>query len=71
MDLGDGYHLLVAGLAQSDVTVGQWLLAGEPIGSMTRTTDGKRPELYLELRRNGSPVDPLPWMAPSKGKSSG
>lgn len=71
MDLGDGYHLLIAGLAQSDVTVGQWLLAGEPIGSMTRTTDGKRPELYLELRRNGSPVDPLPWMAPSKGKSSG
>ena len=71
MDLGDGYHLLIAGLAQSDVTVGQWLLAGEPIGSMTRTTDGTRPELYLELRRNGSPVDPLPWMAPSKGKSSG
>ncbi|MDF1722719.1 MAG: peptidoglycan DD-metalloendopeptidase family protein [Minwuia sp.] len=71
IDLGDGYHLLIAGLAQSDVTVGQWVLAGEPVGSMTRTTDGKRPELYLELRRNGSPVDPLPWMAPSKGKSSG
>jgi len=71
IDLGDGYHLLIAGLAQSDVTVGQWVLAGEPVGSMTRTTDGTRPGLYLELRRNGSPVDPLPWMAPSKGKSSG
>lgn len=71
IDLGDGYHLLIAGLARSDVTVGQWVLAGEPVGSMTRTTDGTRPELYLELRRNGSPVDPLPWMAPSKGKSSG
>ena len=30
----DGYHTLLAGLGRTDVVVGQWVLAGEPVGVM-------------------------------------
>lgn len=29
---GEGYHSLIAGLARVDAQVGQWVLAGEPVG---------------------------------------
>lgn len=71
MDLGDGYHLLVAGLVSTEVAVGQWVLAGEPVGAMEAPGSGARPELYMELRHDGTPVDPMPWLAPTEGKISG
>jgi septal ring factor EnvC (AmiA/AmiB activator) len=55
-----GYHTVLAGLAHVDVVVGQWLKAGEPVGAMIETTQG-RPQLYVELRRSGQPFDPAPW----------
>ncbi len=57
----EGYHTLLAGLSQIDCVVGQWLMAGEPVGRMGRPVDGN-PELYIELRRNGQPINPLPWL---------
>lgn len=57
-----GYHTLLAGLGRCDVAVGQWLLAGEPVGTMGPATGGS-PRLYVELRRGGQPIDPLPWLA--------
>ncbi len=62
IDHGEGYHSLLAGLGRIDVAVNQRLLAGEPIGIMARTGKGK-PRLYLELRRKGRPINPLPWLA--------
>ncbi len=59
---GGGYHTLLAGLGRCDVVVGQWLLAGEPVGVMD-PAEGGSPRLYVELRRGGQPVDPLPWLA--------
>lgn len=56
-----GYHTLLAGLGRTDAIVGQWLLAGEPVGVMG-AAGGRAPELYLELRRDGQPIDPLPWL---------
>jgi septal ring factor EnvC (AmiA/AmiB activator) len=56
-----GYHSLLAGLGRTDAAVGQWLLAGEPVGIMGPASDGN-PELYLELRHGGEPIDPLPWL---------
>jgi murein hydrolase activator len=54
-----GYHSLLAGLGRADVAVGQWLLAGEPVGSLPGADDkNASTSLYLELRREGRPVDP-------------
>lgn len=65
-----GYHTLLAGLAQMDAVVGQWLLAGEPLGSMA-TRKGGKPILYVELRRNGQPINPLPWITAEKRRVRG
>ncbi len=63
---GAGYHTLLAGLGRIDVIVGQWVLGGEPVGIMGRVTinqKGHKPSLYVELRRSGQPINPLPWLA--------
>jgi septal ring factor EnvC (AmiA/AmiB activator) len=70
IDHGEGYHSLMAGAAALDVVVGKWLLAGEPVGSMG-PGKGKQRELYVELRHDGQPINPLPWMAAGKDKVSG
>ncbi len=59
---GEGYHSLLAGLSRIDSTIGQWVVAGEPIGVMGRS-ETRKPVLYVELRRNGQPINPLPWLA--------
>jgi septal ring factor EnvC (AmiA/AmiB activator) len=66
---GDGYHSLVAGLDQIDSSVGQWLVAGEPIGTMP--AGEAKPRLYLELRHDGQPINPLPWLATRDAKVKG
>ena len=67
---GGGYHTVLAGLAQIDCVVGQWLLAGEPVGSMGRK-ERDQTALYVELRRNGQPINPLPWMTANGQKVRG
>jgi septal ring factor EnvC (AmiA/AmiB activator) len=57
------YLIILAGLAHVDADVGQWLLAGEPIGRMADEGEAGPKELYLEFRRSREPFDPLPWMA--------
>ena len=75
---GGGYHTVLAGLDRVDAVVGQWLLAGEPVGTMPAAGAPKgtgdvsaagRPKLYLELRRNGQPVDPVPWFSTAEIKN--
>lgn len=68
---GDGYHLLLAGMERIDVTVGQKVLAGEPVGQMESANEGNRPVLYIELRHDGAPVDLGPWLSPRATKVSG
>ncbi|MBV9014248.1 MAG: peptidoglycan DD-metalloendopeptidase family protein [Alphaproteobacteria bacterium] len=55
----DGYHSVLAGLGRADSAVGQWVIAGEPVGVMPDAAgQGSGGEIYVELRRNGQPVDP-------------
>ena len=70
LDAGSGYHIVLAGMSVLDVSTGDSLLAGEPIGQMgsvklasvsAAATDSDNSKLYVEFRRNGNPVDPAPW----------
>jgi septal ring factor EnvC (AmiA/AmiB activator) len=64
--LAGGYHLVLAGLERTSVSVGQSVAAGEPVGWMpdNRQSEGPRGsrELYLEVREQGAPVDPGRWL---------
>ena len=62
---GEGYHSLLAGMEHIDGALGQWVVAGEPVGRMGKTAT-KRPTLYLEFRRGGQPINPMPWLATRK-----
>ena len=50
----NGYNTVMTNLGDIDVMVGQDVLAGEPIGRM----NPDKPEMYLEVRRGDSAVDP-------------
>lgn len=65
-----GYHSLLAGFARIDGRVGQWILAGEPVGVMAKSTDTV-PKLYFELRRRGQSINPLPWLAEYRRNTRG
>lgn len=69
IDHGGGYYSVLAGLDRIEQGVGQWLVAGEPVGVMPQS--GSRPRLYLELRDNGQSINPLPWLAIHDEKVNG
>ena len=51
---------LLAGMDNIDCEVGQMLLAGEPVGQMPKSNDT---HLYIELRKDNKPLDPMAWIA--------
>jgi len=51
----NGWTSLITGLSRVDVSVGQAIMAGSPLGQASAT----RPQISLELRRDGDPVNPL------------
>jgi len=74
MDAGGGYYVLLAGLDRINVGSGEFVLAGEPIGVMgdgsvrmatAAAVGAARPVLYIELRKDGTAIDPGPWWAKS------
>ena len=64
------YHSLLSGLDRIDAVLGQWLLAGEPIGAMA-IDEAVNHRLYFELRRDGQPINPLPWVAQLDARKQG
>ena len=78
INAGDGYYLLLAGMDQINVEVGQFVLAGEPVAAMgegggtagasQRDDDRTDPVLYVEFRKDGGSIDPEPWWARSSSE---
>ncbi len=81
INAGEGYHVLLAGMERITTGVGQFVLAGEPVGRMGlnaarsaalgATSGDDRPILYIEFRRNGISLDPTPWWAGNVKKARG
>jgi septal ring factor EnvC (AmiA/AmiB activator) len=76
LNAGGGYHVLIAGMERISVNIGQFVLTGEPIATMGTTsqvasilaTNASQPVLYVEFRKDGTPIDPGPWWAASEGE---
>ncbi len=65
VDCGGGYAVVLAGFDRLAVRAAEALPQGAPIGTMPAWIageTGKRPALYLELRHDGEPVNPAPWL---------
>lgn len=65
VDCGGGHHMVLSGFDRLDTRAGQPVQAGEPIGVMPNwdpAASGRRPSLYVELRQDGQPVNPAPWL---------
>ncbi|MEM7191343.1 MAG: peptidoglycan DD-metalloendopeptidase family protein [Pseudomonadota bacterium] len=77
INAGGGYHILLAGMSRIDVSLGQFVLAGEPIAVMGNAGppenggENSSPVLYVEFRKDGQPIDPSPWWAEASGKVQG
>ena len=76
LNVGGGYHVLLAGMDRISVDLGQFVLTGEPVAVMGNSsqiaavlaTGSSQPVLYIEFRKDGSPVDPGPWWAAGEGE---
>ncbi|MDA8228153.1 MAG: peptidoglycan DD-metalloendopeptidase family protein [Desulfitobacterium hafniense] len=67
LDLGDGWSATLGNLGDIYVKQGQKVEGGQMIGTIGLSAPLKKPWLHFELRKNGKPVDPLPYLvAPAK-----
>lgn len=62
LNLDGGYALVLTGLDNVRVSVGDAVRAGQPLGEMP-DSDMTAPDLYVEVRRQGQPVDPGRWLS--------
>jgi septal ring factor EnvC (AmiA/AmiB activator) len=71
LNAGGGYHILLSGMTDISAAMGDFVRAGEPVGTMGAGTspstflgeqvqDGS-PVLYIEFRKNGEAIDSAPW----------
>jgi septal ring factor EnvC (AmiA/AmiB activator) len=76
LNAGGGYHVLIAGMERISVNIGQFVLTGEPVATMGTTsqvasilaTTASQPVLYVEFRKDGTPIDSGPWWAANEGE---
>ena len=76
LNAGGGYHVLIAGMERISVTIGQFVLTGEPVATMGTTSQvasilaapSSQPVLYIESRKDGTPIDSGPWWTASEGQ---
>jgi septal ring factor EnvC (AmiA/AmiB activator) len=76
LNAGGGYHVLLAGMERISVDLGQFVVTGEPVAVMgggalstvAIALGSSKPVLYIEFRKDGTPVDPGPWWAAGEGE---
>jgi murein hydrolase activator len=77
LNAGGGYHVLLAGMGRISVDPGQFVVTGEPVaemgdgggqGAAALAAGSGQPVLYVEFRKDGTPVDPSPWWATNEGE---
>lgn len=76
LNAGGGYHVLIAGMERISVNIGQFVLTGEPVATMGTTSQvasilaaaSSQPILYIEFRKDGTPIDPGPWWTATAGE---
>ncbi|WP_244543553.1 peptidoglycan DD-metalloendopeptidase family protein [Bosea sp. CRIB-10] len=77
LNAGNGYYILMAGMQRIDVSLNQFVLAGEPVAVMGETAEAAatnvgtgtgEPVLYVEFRKDGVSIDPTPWWTKSQGE---
>lgn len=77
LNAGGGYYLLLAGMQRIDVSLNQFVLAGEPVAVMGQTSEAAativgsgtgEPVLYIEFRKDGVSIDPAPWWTKSQSE---
>ena len=82
LNAGSGYHVLLAGMDRISVDLGQFVVTGEPVAVMggggaqapaalvagPGQASSAHSVLYVEFRKDGTPVDPGPWWATSDGE---
>jgi septal ring factor EnvC (AmiA/AmiB activator) len=70
LNAGEDYRIVMTGLGEINVELGQFVLAGEPVavlGTKKLANLGEldhssaQPMLYVEFRYNEKPIDPAPW----------
>ena len=62
LDHGDGYMSLYA---HNDMLLhesGEWLQPSNIIAHFGNSCGEKEPCLYFEIRKNGEPINPTPWL---------
>lgn len=62
LNLDGGYALVLTGIEALNVRVGETVRAGQTVGQMSAAASSA-PELYVEVRRGGQPVDPGRWLS--------
>lgn len=62
LSVGEGYFILMTGLGAIYAETGDVIGQGDPVGTMPFDSTGAG-DLYLELRKDGNPVDPSSWLA--------
>jgi septal ring factor EnvC (AmiA/AmiB activator) len=62
VDHGDGWMSLYAFNDALLKDVGDWVRAGDPLATVGSSGGQGRAALYFELRRDGQPQDPRPWL---------
>lgn len=71
LDHGKRYYTVYGHLSELAKSVGDRVARGEGIARVGGDPSSGRSRLYFEMRRNGKPVDPLPWFRRARAVARG